>query len=100
MPRPTVPCNKAAETTTSALRQAHAGAPLVPGSARDFPRIPETEEQRASVNRDVSVPDARERTARREHVPLGITYMVSATILFAASSAVSKWLVARYPIGE
>jgi drug/metabolite transporter (DMT)-like permease len=52
------------------------------------------------VNRDVSVPDARERTARREHVPLGIAYMVSATILFAASSAVSKWLVARYPIGE
>src|SRR6266540_640217 len=37
---------------------------------------------------------------RREHVPLGIVYMIGATILFAASSAVSKWLVASYPIGE
>ena len=38
--------------------------------------------------------------ARREHVPLGILYMVGATIVFAGSSAVSKWLVERYPIGE
>ena len=38
--------------------------------------------------------------ARREHVPLGIAYMVAATILFAASSAASKWLVATYPVGE
>jgi len=37
---------------------------------------------------------------RREHVPLGILYMVSATIVFAVSSAVSKWLVASYPVGE
>ena len=37
---------------------------------------------------------------RREHVPLGILYMIGATIVFAASSAVSKWLVASYPIGE
>src|SRR5262249_37315512 len=37
---------------------------------------------------------------RREHVPLGILYMVSATIVFAVSSAVSKWLVAIYPVGE
>jgi drug/metabolite transporter (DMT)-like permease len=38
--------------------------------------------------------------ARREHIPLGILYMVAATIVFAASSATSKWLVARYPVGE
>ena len=38
--------------------------------------------------------------ARREHVPLAILYMIGATIVFAASSAVSKWLVASYPIGE
>src|SRR5262245_17284310 len=38
--------------------------------------------------------------ARREHVPLGMLYMVGATIVFAASSAVSKWLVATYPVGE
>jgi drug/metabolite transporter (DMT)-like permease len=38
--------------------------------------------------------------ARREHIPLGILYMVGATIVFAGSSATSKWLVARYPVGE
>ena len=38
--------------------------------------------------------------ARREHVPLGILYIVSATIVFAGSSAVSKWQVATYPVGE
>lgn len=40
------------------------------------------------------------KPARREHIPLGIAYMVAATILFAASSAASKWLVATYPVGE
>jgi drug/metabolite transporter (DMT)-like permease len=40
------------------------------------------------------------KTARREHVPLGILYMVGATVVFAVSSAVSKWLVASYSIGE
>jgi drug/metabolite transporter (DMT)-like permease len=39
-------------------------------------------------------------SARREHVPLAILYMIGATIVFAASSAVSKWLVASYPVGE
>jgi drug/metabolite transporter (DMT)-like permease len=37
---------------------------------------------------------------RREHVPLAILLMVGATIVFTVSSALSKWLVARYPIGE
>jgi drug/metabolite transporter (DMT)-like permease len=39
-------------------------------------------------------------TARQERIPLGIIYMISATVLFAGSSALSKWLVATYPIGE
>src|SRR5262252_6279950 len=38
--------------------------------------------------------------ARRDHVPLGIVYMLAASILFALSSAASKWLVATYPFGE
>src|SRR5712675_48632 len=38
--------------------------------------------------------------AQREHVLLAIGYMIGATIVFAASSATSKWLVATYPIGE
>jgi drug/metabolite transporter (DMT)-like permease len=37
---------------------------------------------------------------RREHVPLAIAFMTGATVMFAGSSAVSKWLVASYPIGE
>ena len=40
------------------------------------------------------------KPARREHVPLGIVYMLGATIVFAASSASSKWLLAAYPLGE
>jgi drug/metabolite transporter (DMT)-like permease len=40
------------------------------------------------------------KTSRQEHVPLGILYMVGATIVFSASSACSKWLVASYPAGE
>jgi drug/metabolite transporter (DMT)-like permease len=41
-----------------------------------------------------------ETSKRREHIPLGILHMVGATIVFAASSACSKWLVATYPVGE
>jgi drug/metabolite transporter (DMT)-like permease len=43
------------------------------------------------------VPD---QAKRRENIPLGILHMVGATIVFSASSASSKWLVATYPIGE
>ena len=38
---------------------------------------------------------------RRDHIPLGILHMVGRrTIVFSASSASSKWLVATYPVGE
>ncbi len=40
------------------------------------------------------------RRARVERVPLGIAYMIGATIMFASSSAIAKWQVALYPIGE
>jgi drug/metabolite transporter (DMT)-like permease len=40
------------------------------------------------------------RATRQERIPLGIVYMLTATVLFAGSSALSKWLVAGYPIGE
>jgi drug/metabolite transporter (DMT)-like permease len=43
---------------------------------------------------------APKASKRREHVPLGILYMVGATLVFSASSACSKWLVASYPVGE
>ncbi len=44
--------------------------------------------------------DLRVASPRREHIPLGILFMVGATVLFAGSSAVSKWLVEPYPPGE
>jgi drug/metabolite transporter (DMT)-like permease len=38
--------------------------------------------------------------ARTDRVPLGIAYMLGATLMFAASLAVSKWLVADYSFAE
>jgi drug/metabolite transporter (DMT)-like permease len=40
------------------------------------------------------------RSARRTNVPLGIFYMLAATVSFAGSTAAAKWLVATYPPGE
>jgi len=37
---------------------------------------------------------------RTEDVPRGILLMIVATVLFAAASAASKWLVGIYPVGE
>jgi drug/metabolite transporter (DMT)-like permease len=39
-------------------------------------------------------------SARRTNIPLGIAYMLAATVSFAGSSAAAKWLVAVYPPGE
>ena len=50
---------------------------------------------------DASTTDRPRATqVRREQVPLGILFMVGATVMFAGSSAVSKWQVALYPVGE
>ncbi len=46
---------------------------------------------------NAATPAERPRT---ERIPLGIAYMIGATVMFASSSAVSKWLVERYPVGE
>jgi drug/metabolite transporter (DMT)-like permease len=35
-----------------------------------------------------------------DDVPRGILYMIAATVLFAVSSAIAKWQVALYPVGE
>lgn len=37
---------------------------------------------------------------RVDNVPRGILFMIGATLLLAMSSAISKWLVEFYPIGE
>ncbi len=35
-----------------------------------------------------------------ENIPVGILYMIVATLAFAAMHALSKWLIAEYPIGQ
>jgi drug/metabolite transporter (DMT)-like permease len=45
-------------------------------------------------------PPPRVEGRRPENIPLGIVCMLTASILFQISSALSKWLIATYPIGE
>jgi len=37
---------------------------------------------------------------RVDNVLLGIAFMIAATVLFAGSTAIAKWLAAIYPVGE
>ncbi len=39
-------------------------------------------------------------SARREHIPRAIFYMIASGAVFNCSNAASKWLIATYPIGE
>jgi drug/metabolite transporter (DMT)-like permease len=43
---------------------------------------------------------AEKTTLRQDRIPLGILHMLVATVIFAGSSALTKWLVEAYPIGE
>jgi len=40
------------------------------------------------------------KSVRRTNIPLGILYMLGATVSFAGSTAAAKWLVATYPPSE
>ena len=40
------------------------------------------------------------RPAQREHIPAAIGLMLAATFVFTCTSALSKWLIETYPIGE
>src|SRR6516162_4476927 len=83
----------------SAPRKLMAFATLFPRLPNAFsPVLPAIEQPRTMSEASSLIVSAK--PMRREHVPLGILYMVSATIVFAVSSAVSKWLVASYPVGE
>jgi drug/metabolite transporter (DMT)-like permease len=42
----------------------------------------------------------KSQAAHRDHVPRGIFCMVAATFLFSVAFALSKWVVALYPVGE
>jgi drug/metabolite transporter (DMT)-like permease len=39
-------------------------------------------------------------TQRADNILLGIGFMIAATVLFAGSTALAKWLAAIYPVGE
>jgi drug/metabolite transporter (DMT)-like permease len=52
------------------------------------------------VSTDVGIAPAADRPIRQERIPLAIVYMVGSGVVFAGSSAASKWLVETYPIGE
>jgi drug/metabolite transporter (DMT)-like permease len=47
-----------------------------------------------------AAPPSAPASKRREQIPLGILYMIGATLLFAAGNAHSKWAVETYPPGE
>src|SRR5260370_29127355 len=66
-------------------------------SAEPFPYPP----PRAVESKSICPPSrAREGRERAERIPLGIICVLAATILLAGSSALSKWLVGTYPIGQ
>jgi len=45
-------------------------------------------------------PPLRSEGRRAENIPLGILFMLIASVLFQGSSVLSKWLIETYPIGE
>jgi drug/metabolite transporter (DMT)-like permease len=47
-----------------------------------------------------AAPPSPSASKRREQIPLGILYMIGATLLFAAGNAHSKWAVETYPPAE
>ena len=48
----------------------------------------------------VRIPIEEGGAARDNHVVRGIAFMIGATVMFAISNALSKWVVAIYPVGE
>jgi drug/metabolite transporter (DMT)-like permease len=47
-----------------------------------------------------AAPTPREDRPHKDHVPRGILCMVLATMMFATASALTKWQVGLYPVGE
>jgi drug/metabolite transporter (DMT)-like permease len=48
----------------------------------------------------MSTAERKDLRRHREHVPRGILFMVVATMLFSCVSALAKWQIAIYPLGE
>src|SRR4051812_26923835 len=50
---------------------------------------------------DEAAPEVSHASAKpAENILLGIVYMLLATVAFAVMHALSKWLIANYPIGQ
>jgi drug/metabolite transporter (DMT)-like permease len=47
-----------------------------------------------------AAPTPRKDRPRKDHVPRGVLCMVVATMMFATASALTKWQVGLYPVGE
>jgi drug/metabolite transporter (DMT)-like permease len=56
--------------------------------------------QETTNNHAAPAPSTALPSLRKDDVPRGILYMIAATLLFALSSAIAKWQVAIYPVGE
>jgi drug/metabolite transporter (DMT)-like permease len=52
-------------------------------------------EGKSVTDRSAAVPPRR-----ADNVPLGIAFMIAATMLFAGTTAIAKWMAAIYPVGE
>jgi drug/metabolite transporter (DMT)-like permease len=66
----------------------------------DFPADPDRRDAR-QADGDVRIEAMRDRAAtHKDHVPRGIGCMVVATVMFATASALTKWQVGLYPVGE
>ena len=53
-----------------------------------------------TANGSVELPAPKKTPGRVERIPLGIAYMIAATVVFATSSAIAKWQGEVYPVGE
>src|SRR5262245_25592727 len=87
-------CRKAAAGIRFDACRAHANGcyqPPAPPQDSPYPR------EVTGLSADVTVHTA---AIRQERIPLAILYMVGAGMVFACSSAASKWLVETYPVGE
>lgn len=47
-----------------------------------------------------AAPSEAQQPKRTDDIPRGILFMIGASLLFALSSAIAKWVVALYPVGE
>ncbi|EJW12442.1 Uncharacterized protein DUF6, transmembrane [Rhodovulum sp. PH10] len=86
------------ENAASRLDTPHPENPRLAPARRDLP-IPDTA-RRAVAAAESTAERAADGARRTDNVPLGILFMVGSTVMFALSSALAKWLVAIYPVGE